>query len=99
MGILFDKHEIAVPFARDDTTAVMSAAPTSLSELVQEIARTRRTIRSSVNPRYRFDERWSEFARSLQLDGYGIARDEYGCELFEFVPIEPVIDGAHTRMV
>jgi hypothetical protein len=74
--------------------AIISAAPLPLSELVQEITRTRRTMRSRVSPRYSFDERWQDLSRCLQLDGYGLARNEYGQELDQFAPIEPIIDGA-----
>jgi hypothetical protein len=51
-------------------------------------------MRSSVSPRYKFDERWQDFSRCLQLDGYGLVRDEYGRDLDQFAPIEPIIDGA-----
>jgi hypothetical protein len=74
--------------------AIVDAEPLPLGELVQEIAKTRRTMRSRISPRYSFDERWQDFNRCLQLDGYRLARDEYGRELDQFVPIEPIIDGA-----
>jgi hypothetical protein len=51
-------------------------------------------MRSRVSPRYSFDERWQDLSRCLQLDGYGLARNEYGQELDQFAPIEPIIDGA-----
>jgi hypothetical protein len=76
---------------------IMDAALEPLSELVQEIARTQATIRSRISPRYNFDERWQDFIRCLQLDGYGRARNEYGQELDQFAPIEPIIDGV-TRV-
>ena len=74
---------------------VIDAFPSPLGELVQEIARTRATVRSRISPRYTFDERWQDFCRCLQLDNYGLARDEYGRELEggQFAPIEPIIDG------
>jgi hypothetical protein len=77
----------------DIRSAIFGATPIPLSELIQEIARTRGTIRSTVSPRYRFDDRWQDFSRCLQIDGYGLARDEYGRESDQFAPIEPVIDG------
>jgi len=86
------KHGVEAYVIRD---AIMGAALPSLSELVQEIARTRSTMRSNVNPRYRFDDRWQEFKRCLQLDGYATAHDEYSRELDEFAPIEPTLGGGH----
>jgi hypothetical protein len=74
--------------------AIIDATPVPLSELVQEIARTRRTMRSRISPKRSFDERWEDFSRCLQLDNYGLARDEYGQESDHFAPIEPIIDGA-----
>jgi hypothetical protein len=73
--------------------AIIDAQPSPLTELVQEIARTRLTMRSRISPRRSFDERWEDFGRCLQLDGYSLARDEFGVELNEFTPIEPTIDG------
>jgi hypothetical protein len=52
-------------------------------------------LRSHVHPKYKFDERWAEFRRCLELDGYAIAHDEHGRELNEFAPIEPTIGGAY----
>jgi hypothetical protein len=101
--LLFEKHGLQTeplqyehlatkPMAVRD--AIVAAAPSSLNELVQEIARTKSTMRSNITPRYTFDERWQEFRRCLQLDGYAVARNEYGHELNEFAPIEPIIEGA-----
>jgi hypothetical protein len=68
---------------------IIDASALQLGELVQEIARTRATLRSTVSPRYTFDERWQDFCRCLLLDNYSIDRDEYGRELDQFAPIEP----------
>jgi hypothetical protein len=94
--LLLEKYGLrrSVIFGIDDIrNAIIGAASLPLGELIQEIARTRITIRSSISPRYRFDDRWQDFSRCLQIDGYGLARDEYGRESEEFAPIEPIIDG------
>jgi hypothetical protein len=68
---------------------IVSAAPGPVGEMVQGVARTRHSMRAKVAPRYRFDERWQDLCRCLELDGYGLVGDE-------FAPIEPVIEGAST---
>jgi hypothetical protein len=73
---------------------VLEAPASAVGELLQEIARTRSSMRTSVSPRYRFDERWEDLERCLELDGYGLEKDEWGRELNRFAPIEPKIDGA-----
>jgi hypothetical protein len=101
--LLFEKHGLQTKSLQHEylatkTTAIrdaiMDADPLSLSELVQEIARTKGTMRSRITPQYTFDERWQESCRCLQLDGYALARNEYGHELARFAPIEPIIEGA-----
>ena len=57
-----------------------------LSSLLDEIARTSGDLRNRVSPRYRYDERFTDLQRCLQLDGY----------LFEgnnLIPVDPSIVG------
>jgi hypothetical protein len=72
---------------------LLGAEHTKLGALIQELARTRGAIRTGVSPKYKFDERWSDLCRCLELDGYAVARDENGRKLDRFHPIEPVIPG------
>ncbi len=58
-----------------------------ISNLLAEIARTSDDLRNRVSPRYRFDERFVDLQRCLQLDGYLIGGDT-------IVPIDPSILGA-----
>ena len=74
--------------------AIIPASESQLDGLVQELARTYRSMRTDVSPRYRFDERWKDFLLCLQLDGCTRDQDEYGREVDRFIPIEPIIDGA-----
>jgi hypothetical protein len=74
--------------------AVLSGSTSQLGDLIQELVRTRDSMRTSVSPRYCFDERWNDLRLCLELDSYALARDEYGRALDHFVPIEPMIEGA-----
>jgi len=38
--------------------------------VLEEIARTTGDLRAPVSPKHRFDERWSDLSRCLELDGY-----------------------------
>lgn len=73
--------------------SVLRAADSQLGDLIQELARTQNSMRTSISPRYRFDERWADLRLCLELDGYGKGRNEFGGESDHFVPIEPVIEG------
>ena len=72
---------------------IVPASTSQLEGLVQELARTRASMRTGVSPRYRFDERWTDLRLCLELDGYAKERDEYAMEQDRFVPIEPNIEG------
>ncbi|TAT79493.1 hypothetical protein ELI56_15375 [Rhizobium ruizarguesonis] len=78
------------------TTAILPASSAQVRELVQELARTRHSIRHSISPRHLFDERWHDFTLSMKLDGNGLVVDVYGNEIGPFVPIEPVIEGSES---
>ena len=75
---------------------VIPASASQLEGLVQELARTRDSMRTGVSPRYHFDERWTDLRLCLELDGYAKERDEYEMEQDRFVPIEPIIEGAEA---
>ena len=46
----------------------------------------KQTFRNKINPKYTFDERWSDFEKCLFLDGYKIQNNA-------IILIEPTIDG------
>ena len=77
-------------------SSVMRSDADKLGDLVQEIARTCKTMRHEVYPRYRFDQLWKELCLCLELDGYALEKDEYDRELDRFVPIEPKLPGTTT---
>jgi hypothetical protein len=52
------------------TGCFSSANDEKLLSLVEEIARTGGDLRARVNPKYRYDERFADLCRCLQLDGY-----------------------------
>ena len=103
LRLLLDKHgiphELEEHYPRDATTALTEsvgegASATQLGNLVQEIARTERTLRCDVEPRYRFDQRWEDFLLCLELDGYRAERTQVLGGTTRIVAVEPTIDGA-----
>ena len=103
LRLLLDKHGIPHGIEEEyvgDATAALTesvceaASATQLGNLVQEIARTGRTLRCEVEPRYRFDQRWEDLLLCLELDGYGGERDPVLGGTTRIVAIEPTIDGA-----
>ena len=96
-GISTDDFEFGYPgrIPLDAIKAVVLAAEhVQAGDLVQELARTCGAIRSSVSPRYKYDERWDDLCSCLQLDGYARGKDEHGRELGSFCAIEPELPGA-----
>lgn len=67
--------------------SVRKGGETEISGLLEEIVRTSDDLRYSVSPRYRFDQRFEDLERCLQLDGYIIVNRR-------LVPIDPTIVGA-----
>ena len=103
LRLLLDKHgiphELEEEYPRDATAALTesvceAASATQLGNLVQEIARTERTLRCEVEPRYRFDQRWEDLLLCLELDGYRAERSQMLGGTTRIVAIEPTIDGA-----
>jgi hypothetical protein len=74
--VLVSKHGIRISVEEDKrlltelTGCLRSANDERLQSLLEEIARTGRDLRARVNPKYRYDERFSDLCRCLQLDGY-----------------------------
>lgn len=56
----------------DVLQSLRSATDEETLSLLDEIARTSGDLRARVSPRYRYDERFSDLGRCLELDGYVI---------------------------
>lgn len=102
LALLFGKYDLStddLKWGGQSTiaslqNAILAGYPSQLGELINEISRTRNSMRFDVSPRYRFDDRWNDLKLCLELDGYAKERDGYDRELDRFVPIEPRIEGA-----
>ncbi|MDX9900795.1 MAG: hypothetical protein RBT22_04765 [Aliarcobacter sp.] len=83
--ILFEKYSIFSNCRNieDIKHAVLS---NNLQELIKELIFAKQTFRNKINPKYTFEERWSDFEKCLFLDGYKIQNKE-------IISIEPTIDG------
>lgn len=73
--VLLGKHEMRSSvedgqFLTDVLRSLRSAADEKVISLLEEIARTTGDLRARINPKYRYDERFSDLCRCLQLDGY-----------------------------
>ena len=81
LALLCEKHGISPPnfstdIYYDRQGAVRNWVDSTTEERVMavmdEMVRTYSTVRSSISPRYRFDERWDDLVRCFELDGYRI---------------------------
>lgn len=97
LRFLLDKHGFspaAVSEAIEYRSGLLSALVTTLesrgeseiTSLLSEVARTRSDLRYRVYPRYRYDERFTDLERCLQLDGYLMKNAD-------IIPIDPSIIG------
>lgn len=103
VGIVFEKYDISADEISGSwrkeslevavMDAVLGASDTQVTEVLQELARTGRAIRSQVSPKDRYDEPWADLKLCLQLDNIVWSKDEYGREQNFFVSAEPAIDG------
>jgi len=87
--VLLEKHGItAWGYSQTEISEVLSEADRgSIETLIDEVVRTNGDLRNRVSPRYRFDERWSDFEKCLLLDGFKVQEKE-------ILTLEPVIEGA-----
>ena len=76
--ILFDKYDLD----SDNSESVIaiggelkSASERQLSGLIEEVVRTGSKLKSEVKPKYKYNEPFDEFRKSLFLDGYIIESD------------------------
>jgi len=60
----------------DVLRSIRNATDDQVLSLLAEVARTNGDLRARINPKYRFDERFSDLCRCLQLDGYLIEGKE-----------------------
>jgi len=94
--LLCEKHDIScqgIDYTFDDFNAtriiVEGASEEALISMLGEIVRTHGDVRYKVSPKYRFDERWSDLERCLELDGY---RVDLGTRTIH--PLDPTIVAA-----
>lgn len=86
INILFEKHSLSCNcFNITDIKDVLTTE--NIISLIQEIVLTKRELRSRINPKYVFDERWDDFEKCLLLDGYKINENN------TISSIEPSVDG------
>ena len=90
--VLMNKHGIpssiddGMPL-RDVLRFLRSVNDEKVLSLLEEIVRTSGDLRARVNPKYRYDERFSDLCRCLQLDGYIV-------ENKKITPTDPSISDA-----
>ena len=58
----------------------------SLDSIISELISIKQDLRSRISPRYKFDERWTDFEKVSVLDGIKLKSDI-------LISIEPNIDG------
>src|SRR6266852_2419664 len=94
LSLLFAKHGVAMPdlayFSSplDGLRSVVFGMPDQeLRSVLEEIMRTQGDLRYRISPKYRYDERWADFVRCLELDGYRV-------ESQQIVPVDPTIEAA-----
>lgn len=85
-NLLFEKHSMGNGCRNLSEIKETVTSSNTLDSLIYEIILTKQDLRSRVSPKYKFDDRWSDFEICLFLDGYKI-------EGTHLVSIEPIING------
>src|SRR5689334_1579486 len=67
-------------------TIMLQATDYQIRELLDEVLKTKNTLRYDVSPKYRFDERFNDLKKCLLLDGLQI-------EGPQLIQVEPYLDG------
>jgi len=58
--------------SRATLEAMLEASPEKVEAVAEEVVATSRALRAKCQPKYPFDERFWDFERTLELDGYRI---------------------------
>src|SRR5260370_18516402 len=94
MSLFFEKHGVAMPdlvYFNSPLEGLRSVAfgmqDQKLRSVLEEIMHTQGDLRYRISPKYRYDERWADFVRCLELDGYRV-------ESQRIVPLDPTIEAA-----
>ena len=93
--VLLDKYDLDPYQANsviDIGNVMQSASETQVSNLIEEIVLTSSTLRNAVSPKYKYDDRYDEFKKSLLLDGYIIKANSIKALDPNFEGREPVED-------
>lgn len=94
---LLEKHGLDTDRSEWDLEAgILPASNEKIGAVLDEVLRTKETLRYEVVPKYRFDQRWKDLLLCLELDGYRLDLDEYGDGTGSFVPTEPTIEGVQA---
>lgn len=97
IALLLEKHGLytdgvseAARYQTGVLTALVEAldagTESQISSLFDELTRTSGDLRNRVSPRYRYDERFADLQRCLELDGYLIEGET-------LIPVDPTIAG------
>ena len=92
LRVLLEKHDIwdmNEDFLSLDylVTAILDARPEELRNLIAEVLWTQRDLRTNVDPKYSYDDRWRDLTHCLLLDGYRVEEDQ-------LVAVDPTVEGA-----
>ena len=89
LGVLLRKYglEVTGHDISDLVPTILVASSDQLRSLLSEVVTTKRALRSQIEPKYRFDQRWCDLVRCLLLDGYKVGNHE-------LVAVDPTIEGA-----
>ena len=95
LKVLFEKRDLSsnpgyyASVEEGLLNGIAAGSEAQLSDLLNEVVRTRGDLRSRANPKYRFDERWEDLCRCLELEGYRVDATTRA-----LVPLDPTIPGA-----
>ncbi|MFW8591043.1 hypothetical protein ACOI22_09600 [Glaciecola sp. 2405UD65-10] len=95
VGVIFDKFDLdpqAVYSPENISDEITDADEQALSDLIIEVIQTNKTLRSGVSPKYKFDEQFLIFEKSLLLDGYLIEEKSIKALDPNFVGFKPIED-------
>ncbi|EGR2435290.1 hypothetical protein DYC72_17540, partial [Vibrio cholerae] len=93
--VVFEKYSLnpqAVSSVAGISSEIQRAHESVLSDLVVEVVQSNKTLRNQTSPKYKFDEKYSIFQKSLLLDGYGIEGSQISALDPNFAGHEPVED-------
>jgi hypothetical protein len=97
ISLILQKCNVLAPWSgvrgvSDVLSCLRASSDSQVYEVLDEICHSTPMLRAAINPKYLYDERWTDLERCLLLDGYRVTGDYSNG--YKVVAVDPTIAAA-----